>query len=91
MRAGLGALAAILLLGLSGPVSATILYGPVDVGLVAPDHFTSFDGSALAPGATIAAEFAADGFTFSGGLRFAPCPGWPNTAGRRWPIGVGYD
>jgi len=81
--------AAAFLLALSAPASATIHYGPTDVGLIAPDRFSSFDGGALSPGATISSEFAADGFAFSGGLRFAPCAGWPNTAGGWTPAGYG--
>ena len=84
------ALAALLLSWtLPAPASATILYGPADVGLAAPDRFTSFEGSTLTPGATITTEFAADGFIFTGGLRFAPCAGWPNTAGGWTPAGYG--
>ena len=86
---GTGFAAALMSWVLTGTASATILYGPADVGLVAPDRFTSFEGSALAPGATITTEFAADGFTFTGSLRFAPCAGWPNTAGGWTPAGYG--
>lgn len=48
---GLGCTALLLSWALPAPASATILYGPTDVGLIAPDRFTSFEGSPLAPGA----------------------------------------
>ena len=72
----------------SVPAHATISYGATDLGLVSPDYFTSFDGSNLADGDLMTTEFASDGFTFSGGVRFRTCgSAWPNTTGGWTPSG----
>lgn len=70
---------------------ATVTYSTVDQALSTADYSTSFDGSSLVADDLITNEFAADGFTFSGGLRFASCPNWPNTAGGWTPAGYGTN
>jgi hypothetical protein len=77
---------------LSTSARATISYGPVNNGLSAPDHFTSFDGGGLAEDALIGSAFAGTGFTFTGGLRFRSCgAAWPNSAGGFTPSGYGTN
>ena len=89
---GLVAAACLLALGFlaagAGAARATITYGATDLALAAPDYATSFDGSSLADSDLVTNQFAGDGFTFSGGVRFRTCgSSWPNGAGGWTPSG----
>jgi hypothetical protein len=81
------AVAALAVMG--GTARAAITISSVDNSLVSPDGFTSFDGGGLLQNDVIGGEFGGDGVTFTGGLIFAPCANWPNTAGGWSPAGYG--